>query len=838
MTTLDGTDPAALARAWLEVDPDPDTRAETELLISRGGPELAARFGPSLEFGTAGLRGPLGSGPSRMNRVMVRLAAAALGDIIAPDADPHVVIGYDARHGSRSFAIDTARVLLARDVRCTILPRPVPTPVVAHSVRHLAASAGVMVTASHNPRSDNGYKVYWRGGALLTPPVDSEIAAAMRRLPLLGELDLVPESDSRLRPGSEQLVDDYLETVVGALGDSSSRSAQAVHTALHGVGTELATAAFAAAGFPPLVTVTEQSEPDPDFPTTPFPNPEEPGTLDLLLELGNRTDADLALANDPDADRLAVAGPTADGWQALTGDDLGCLLADHLLRRPSDDPRRALVISTVTSSRLLPRIAAGHGADHVETLTGFKWIMHARTEHPDHRFVCGYEEALGYAVNDDVPDKDGISAALVITELASELGDRGATLFDRLDELHATHGVHVNGQRAIRFETDASDSAMQELAMAHLRSRGSAEIAGMVPDAVHDLALGETGLPATDGLVFDFADARLVVRPSGTEPKMKVYGEVTAPPGDDPAATRRQARTRLRALLDGAVATACAFDADPVDPVTGTDAGIAPHASESPRQRADDLALIVRCIDLTTLEGDDTAARVRALCAQARRPDVGNPTLGPVAAVCVYPEFVPLTAQLLSGTTVATASVAAGFPAGLVALAVRLADIRDAVARGADEVDVVINRSALLSGHLDRMRDELEQYRDAAEGVELKVILEVGELDERRIITAAQLSMEAGADFIKTSTGKAKVNATPAAVRTMAEAIGSFAHESGRNVGLKIAGGVRSADDALGYVSIVRDVLGDQWLHPDLLRFGASSLLDAVIAELDGTPTG
>jgi len=839
MTTLDGTDPAALARAWLDVDPDPETRAETERLITAGGSELDERFGTALEFGTAGLRGALGAGPSRMNRVLVRLTAAALGDSIAGEADPHVVIGYDARHGSQAFAIDTARVLLARDVRCTLLPRPLPTPVVAYSVRELAASAGVMVTASHNPRLDNGYKVYGRGGALLTSPHDAEIAAAMRHLPLLSELDLVPESDSNLLPGPEHLVDDYLEAVVGTLDGSSSRSARAVHTALHGVGTELATAAFAAAGFPALATVAAQSEPDPDFPTTPFPNPEEPGTLDLLLELGTQTGADLALANDPDADRLAVAVPTANGWQLLTGDDLGCLLADHMLRRPSDDPRRSLVVSTVTSSRLLSRIAAAHGADHVETLTGFKWIMHARREHPDHRFVCGYEEALGYAINDDVPDKDGISAALAITELASELKDQGLTLLDRLAELHATHGIHANGQRAIRFEAGAGDSSMQELAMTHLRGQGPTEIAGTMPIAVHDLALGETGLPATNGLVFEFADARLVIRPSGTEPKMKVYGEATAPTGDDAAASRSAAQRRLGALLDDAVAIACAFDADPVDPDDGaTLEGANPSPTyTSPRERAEDLALIVRCIDLTTLEGDDTAARIRALCAQARRPDVGNPTRGPVAAVCVYPEFVSLTAELLAGTSVETASVAAGFPAGLVALPVRLADIRDAVARGADEVDVVINRSALLSGHLDQVRDELAEFRLAAEGVKLKVILEVGELDQRRITTAANLSMEAGADFIKTSTGKVSVNATPAAVRTMAEAIRAFTDSSGREVGLKIAGGVRTAEQALQYVGIVRDVLGERWLTPDLLRFGASSLLGAVIAEMNDTST-
>jgi phosphomannomutase len=834
---IENASPEALAQAWLAVDPDDETRAETQQLLAAGGASLTDRFGHQLTFGTAGLRGRLGTGPNRMNRVIVRLTAAAIADMVADEPDPHVVVGYDARHGSEAFAIDTARVLLARGVRCTTLPRPMPTPVLAFCVRHLAASAGVMVTASHNPRDDNGYKVYARGGALLTSPLDEQIAATMRTLPLLSDLDLVPEADSRLIPGPEHLVDDYIEAAVSTLDLTSSRSAQVVHTALHGVGTESITLGFAAAGFAAPITVPEQAEPDPDFPTAPFPNPEEPGTLDLLLALGEEVGADIALANDPDADRLAVAVPTPAGWHYLSGDDLGCLLADHMLRRATNDLRTPLVVTTVTSSRLLSKIAAAYGADHVETLTGFKWIMHARAAHSDHRFVCGYEEALGYALNDLVPDKDGVSAALVVTELASELKDQGKTLLDRLDELHTTHGIHATGQRAIRFESQPTGPTGQTLAMKHLRARPPASLGGLTLQTVSDLARGETGLPPTDGLVFDLGAARVVIRPSGTEPKMKVYGEVVAA-GDNLSQARNEAHAQLRQLLDAAVEYSCAFDLDPADAAAESRPPImAVFTSEtSAKQRSADLALIARCIDLTTLEGDDTAARIRVLCAQARRPDVANPTVGPVAAVCVYPAFIPIVKEILRGTSIAAASVAGAFPSGHSSLGVRLADIDNAVIGGADEVDIVLNRSALLQGRIDQVAAELTASRQAAGDTHLKVILEVGELDERRIRVAAELAMETGADFIKTSTGKAKISATPASVWIMAEAINTFAARTGRQVGLKIAGGVRTADDALGYVNIVREVLGEAWLTPELFRFGASSLLDAIVAELDHSP--
>ena len=841
MTSLDGGDPEALAAAWLAVDPDPTTRAETQQLLAAGGPVLHERFHGHLEFGTAGLRGRLGAGPNRMNRVIVRLAAAALADEVVGDDDPHVVVGYDARHGSAHFASDTARVLLARGVRCTLLPRPLPTPVLSFAVRHLAASAGVMVTASHNPRDDNGYKVYGRGGALITAPLDTRIAASMASLPLLAEADLAPDADPARSPASESLIDAYVDTIVGTLDPTSSRTARAAHTALHGVGTEVVLAAFAAAGFAPPATVAAQAEPDPDFPTAPFPNPEEPGSLDLLLALAEHTQADLALANDPDADRLAVAVPAPWGWQNLSGDDLGCILADHRLRRDTDDPRPPLVISTVVSSRLLASIAATHGATHVETLTGFKWIMHARAARPDLRFVCGYEEALGYACNDLVPDKDGISAALVVTELAGELRDDGETLLDRLDELHRTHGVHVTGQRSIRFEHDPSGPPRRELAMAHLRHRPPATLATRPVLAVRDLAAGATGLPPTDGLVFELDGARLVVRPSGTEPKLKIYAEVWAPADAtaDLGEARRTTKADLRRLLRDAEAHATAFDMTPAVPAGEPAAPVAAVFASTPtgRDRVDDLRLAVRCIDLTTLEGDDTRARVRALCAQARRPDAVNPMVGPVAAVCVYPAFVPLVAETLAGTGVKTASVAGAFPSGHSDLAVRLADIEAAVESGADEIDIVIDRSALLEGRFDDVATELRAAREAAGDTHLKVILEVGELDDDRIITASRLAMEAGADFIKTSTGKSRVSATPAAVWTMSEAIAAFAAETGRAVGLKVAGGVRTADDALGYLAVVRAVLGDDWLTPDRFRFGASSLLDALLTELDRLST-
>ncbi len=844
MTTLLETDIESLARAWLAVDPDPNTRAETELLLGLGADGLRAHFGAHLQFGTAGLRGRLGAGPLHMNRVLVRVVAAALAEYVGRGESSHVVVGYDARHGSTDFAQDTARVLVARGVKCTLLPRPLPTPVLAFAVRHLGAAAGVMVTASHNPRQDNGYKVYGPGGALITSPVDTEIATAMGKMPLLGDDDLGPLTHPDLTIAAEDLIDSYVETVTKTLDPAGSRSAKVAYTPLHGVGADTLERAFVTAGFAPPGIVAAEAAPDPEFPGMAFPNPEEPGVLDGLIAHASDIDADIALANDPDADRLAVAVRNGTAWRLLSGDDLGCLLADYLLSTLSEDGHRALVINTVTSSRLLAKIAQHHDADYAETLTGFKWIMHERAQRPQGRFVLGYEEALGYAVNDGVRDKDGISAALVVAEMVSELRDEGRTLLDFLDDLHRRHGIHRGGQRAIRFEHVVETMPVMDAAMEALRRQPPTEFAGFAVTSIADLAASETGLPATDGIVLETEVARVVVRPSGTEPKMKVYVEVISSATDDLEAARDAANAQLRNVIAAAVTHVAEPERAPTAP-TDEDNERRDRAlrlfSEVPEggPRAQDLRLVVRCIDLTTLEGSDTPGRIRALCAQARRPDAADPTVGPTAAVCVYPELVPLACELLASTGVRVASVAGAFPSGLSSIDVRAADTADAAARGAEEVDIVINRSAFLSGHHDAVAAELAVARDAVGDTRLKVIIEVGELGSLAAVrTASRLAIDAGADFVKTSTGKTPVNASPEAVLAMIEEIADHASRSGRRIGLKIAGGVRTADDALGYVALVRHTLGDEWLSPELFRFGALSLLDDVLADLARTESG
>ena len=760
----------------------------------------------------------------------------------APEKDnpnPHVVVAYDARHGSHEFAHDTARVIAHRGGRVTIFPSVVPTPLLAFAVRHLDACAGVMVTASHNPKRDNGYKVYWRGGAQITSPVDAQISELIDSIPLLGDDDLAPADDPAISDAGDEIAQAYLDDIADLLMAGSPRSAQVAYTALHGVGASILIRAFERAGFATPQTVTNQLEPDPDFPTAPFPNPEEPGALDGLLDLAARTSTDIALANDPDADRLAVAVPNGNTWRLLTGDELGCLLAEHLLSSVrADDARPRLVINTVVSSRLLAHIATHHGAQYVETLTGFKWIMQGAADHADHRLVLGYEEALGYSIDNVVSDKDGISAALVVAELASILKRDGRALLDLLDEIHARHGVHVTGQRSIRFESSDTAPPVMTAAMEALRSHPPPLLADRPIRRLTDLADGATGLPPTDGIVLDVDGGRVVVRPSGTEPKVKVYGEVFLEPGSDLRSDTRNARALLNRLLDDAVLAtsspegrssdtgsekvAVAFTLPTGDPSSGT-------------ARASDLRLAVRCMDLTTLEGDDVAGRIRALCAQARRPDPADPTVGPVAAVCVYPSLVAIAREITAGG-LAVASVAGAFPSGLSSLDVRLADIRSAIEAGADEVDIVLNRSAFLSGDLTTAAAELRASREAAEQVLLKVILEVGELGTaEKIRVAAEMAIDCGADFIKTSTGKAKINATPDAVLVMAQAIADHHASTGVVVGLKIAGGVRTAADALGYLALVRSVIGDAWLNPERFRFGASSLLNEVLADLAAT---
>ena len=852
------------ARRWLAADPDPDTAAELRGLLDGDPAELARRFTGRLAFGTAGIRGPMGAGPTRMNRVLVRIAASALARRLLQDGHPDggVVVGYDARHRSRDFALDTARVLAGNRIEVRMLPAPMPTPVLAFAVKHLEAAAGVMVTASHNPRSDNGYKVYWRGGNLLAAPIDGEISRIIDGAAPLAPDDLAPADDPLIAAAGGEVVEAYLDAVAGLLAPGGPRSVRMAYTPLHGVGADTFLRALSRAGFDPPQLVAEQAEPDPEFPTTPFPNPEETGVLDRLLRLAAATDADVALAHDPDADRLAVAVPARGRWRLLTGDETGCLLAEHLLSRP--DPgarRRRLVINTVVSSRLLPRIAAGHRADWAETLTGFKWIMKARSQRPGHDFALGYEDALGYAVGEAVGDKDGIGAALATIELVARLKTEGRTLLDLLDELHRRHGAHATGQRSIRFESTPGDDQPRARAMDVLRTAPPAELAGAAVTAVHDLAGGSEHLPAADVVVLELygAEARVIVRPSGTEPKMKVYAEAVVEPagedgsGDRLRAARAEARTRMAELLDAAVRHAADFErngperpaATAAVPATGkTEAGM-PTAEPSQESRVedlrraddprqtDDLRLVVACTDLTTLEGDDTPGRIRALCSTALRPDPGDPTLGPVAAVCVYPALAPLAAELLAGTPVAVASVAGAFPSGLSPLEVKVAEVRAAVAAGAQEIDTVLNRSAFLSGRLDEAAAELDALKAAAGRARFKVILEVCELDSPAAVGAAtRLAIDSGADMVKTSTGKGASGASPEAVAVMAETVAAHCAAGGRPVGIKVSGGVRTAAEALEYVDIVRSVLGDEWLTPDRLRFGASSLLGNVVAAL------
>ena len=851
------------AEEWLAADPDPETRSELEALLAGDPVELERRFEGRLAFGTAGIRGPMGAGPMRMNRVLVRMVAAALAERLLQEREerPMVVVSYDARHRSHVFATDTARVLAARGIRVEVLPGPMPTPVLAFAVKHLDASAGVMVTASHNPRSDNGYKVYWRGGRQLVPPIDTEISEIIDRTAPLAGSDLASDGAIGIETAGDDLVEAYVDAVVGLVVPGGPRSVRMAYTPLHGVGAETFLRAVSRAGFDPPAVVAEQAEPDPDFPTTPFPNPEETGVVDQLLALAADTGADVALAHDPDADRLAVAVPEGGRWRLLTGDETGCLLAEHLLRRAGSDDRpnqgtgrRRLVINTVVSSRLLPLIAAAHDADWIETLTGFKWIMQAHSQRAaSHDLVLGYEDALGCAVGEVVRDKDGIGAALVMAELVAALKSEERTLGDLLDDLHRRHGVHATGQRSVRFESAVGNRQPMRMAMAALRAAPPAELGGAAVTAVHDLAAGGSHLPPADVVVLELfgMEARVIVRPSGTEPKMKVYAEavVVLGDGDDDRGTglrsaRGEARTRIAALLDAAVRHV----ADPErhgrdralaatgDTATGDTAARVVTADSADETRVDDLRLVVRCTDLTTLEGDDTPGRIRALCSQALRPDPADPTLGPVAAVCVHPSLAGLAAELLAGTPVAVASVAGAFPSGLSPLEVKVAEVRAAVAAGAQEIDTVLNRSAFLSGRADLAAGELRALRAAAGTAHFNVILEVCELGSATSVAeATRLAIDAGADMVKTSTGKGAAGASPQAVLTMATTVAEHCAAGGRPVGIKVSGGVRTAADALGYLAIVRSVLGDDWLTPERFRFGASSLLADVVADLAAT---
>jgi phosphomannomutase len=540
------------AREWLTLDPDPETRAELEELLATGA-ELEQRFAGRLEFGTAGLRGALGAGPLRMNRVVVRQATAGVAARLAEDAVPAdtiVVVGRDARHKSDVFARDVVGVLAQAGFDVRYWPDPVPTPLLAYTVRMLGAGAGIQVTASHNPANDNGYKVFWRGGGQITPPLDAEIAAAIEWTPTPTAL---PDDAGRVLP--TDLVDAYRAAVLGLPPHPRHRQLRIVYTPLHGVAGDLAVDVLRRAGFADVTVVAEQFAPDPDFPTVDFPNPEEPGALDAALALAAERDADLVLANDPDGDRVAAAVPTAAGWRLLTGDEIGCLLADYLLeQRPGGSER--MVATTVVSSQLLRRIADAHGVGYTETLTGLKWLARAADDAAagGRRMVLAYEEALGVMIGDVVRDKDGMSAALVLADCAAFERARGRRLLDRLDDLARRFGLHAKSQTSLRYDTGDDAKATDRL-----RADPPVRVADAGVVAVNDYTAGlrravdgstrPLDLPRTDMVGLEMDDGtRVQLRPSGTEPKIKLYVEVVEAAGDNLPDARQRAERRLAAV--------------------------------------------------------------------------------------------------------------------------------------------------------------------------------------------------------------------------------------------------------------------------------------------------
>jgi phosphomannomutase len=593
---------AALQEAadqWATHDPDPETAAQLRAMSAAAladPVELADSFAGDLQFGTAGLRAAMGPGPNRMNKVVVRRAAAgvaahllALADAPlaesrqdAQEADdagtssapqpayqPRAVVGFDARHNSAAFAQETAAILTAAGIETFLMPAPLPTPVLAYAVRALNCEAGIMVTASHNPRQDNGYKVYLGGravapearGVQIVAPHDSLIAghiAAAANTPELGDTSAIAMAGEGWTVLGAEVLEDYKKTIA-ALADADAfpaRELRIVHTSLHGVGHETALAVLNAARFTDIHAVPEQSSPDPDFPTVSFPNPEEPGAMDLAFALAGKVGADIVLANDPDADRAAVGAldPATGQWHQLHGDQVGALLGAHLVARggragvaantaDATNTSKPVFANSIVSSRLLAKIAAKANYDHVQTLTGFKWISRVPS------LTFGYEEALGYCVAPEiVRDKDGISAGLLLAEMAAGLKSVGRTLFDVLDDLALEHGLHASNQISIRVEELTDIAGM----MARLRAQPPVSFDGSNVAQLTDLSVGTKELPATEGMSYLTENGtRVIIRPSGTEPKLKCYLEVIVPVAgpEQLSAARDEAQRALAAVV-------------------------------------------------------------------------------------------------------------------------------------------------------------------------------------------------------------------------------------------------------------------------------------------------
>lgn len=553
------TDLLRQVAAWIDADPDEASREELTVLVAQAqdnreaGAELADRFAATLQFGTAGLRGAMAAGPNRMNRAVVMGAAKGLVDYLNTHVDrPRVVIGNDARHHSRQFALDTAAIVTAAGGEALLLPDQVPTPLLAYAVRHLNADAGVMVTASHNPAIDNGYKVYLGGrmvsdpeaGCQIVPPYDADIAACIAVAP--------PANQIARAEGWTDVGGEVLESYIAAISaplpsdgeDFPSPAIRIVHTAMHGVGSAPALEALSRAGFSTVVPVLAQETPDPDFPTVSFPNPEEPGAIDMALSLASQISADVVIANDPDADRCAVAvKDPRKGWRMLHGDELGAILGEDIARQGSG----GVLVNSIVSSRHLSAIAARYGVSHVNTLTGFKWMGRVPG------LAYAYEEAIGYCVRPDlVHDKDGLSCAVAVARLVARLKAEGKTIIDLLDDLARRDGLYLSSQLSARFE----DLSQIGETMARLRQTPPQSLAGIPIGTVVDLGNGYEGLPPTDGILLLTRDHdRVIVRPSGTEPKVKSYLEVILPV--DPQATfnditdvRRTAEHRLAAIKE------------------------------------------------------------------------------------------------------------------------------------------------------------------------------------------------------------------------------------------------------------------------------------------------
>ena len=528
-------------QAWITDDPDPSTASQLQQwLDTNNEAELRASFNGFLQFGTAGLRGPIRPGPSGMNRAVVGRTAAGIVSYMKERNLTSVVIGRDARYGSEDYTFETAEIMSGAGMKVFVLPRPLPTPVLAFATNELGCDVGIMVTASHNPPQDNGYKVYLGGtvdgieyrGSQIVSPTDVSIA---HKIAGITSLKQQPRGKEWTVLG-EEIIEKYIDRTASLA--TKPGSLRIVYTAMHGVGTETLQRVFHKAGFTSPILVEAQAAPDPDFPTVAFPNPEEPGAIDLALETAKSFDADLVIANDPDADRCAAAvKDPVTGWRMLRGDELGAILGESIARKTTT----GIFANSIVSSSILKKIAEHYQLDFKETLTGFKWLAKIKG------LTFGYEEALGYAVDaKTVNDKDGISAAITLAQIATDLASDGKTLLDLLDEIWARHGFHATEQISIRL----SDLSKVGVILGGIRNNPPKNIAGRVVTSIDDLAAPKDGLPPTDGLrIWLDGGVRIIIRPSGTEAKMKCYIEVIEKDSKTAQVVLDQLRPPLKELL-------------------------------------------------------------------------------------------------------------------------------------------------------------------------------------------------------------------------------------------------------------------------------------------------